>query len=256
MAKFIYTLLNWQKQKFNFFFLLFFFFSINHLLASGSLITIRNYYFFEKPDLDSKRHYIARYNTFSVLDIYEDKDGKFFFLVEVNIEKKKQKKEGFIFKNSVGENEKTVQLFFKIPEKKTDLLNYQEVLFADLKFQEDTFSSKEFPLQIWYKVEYNTDPPEKAWASESAIIYRFDKSPKWLSEKFSELVKQKITKDKRNKILSGIIERGYNKEEVILTLGSPLAERMENNFLELEYKDRKIIFQEEEVKQIILKKDE
>ena len=251
MAKF--TCIFGSYKKYIFFFLLALTFKMQ-LLATGSLITIRNYYFFQEARTNSKKYYIPRYQVFDVLDIQKNEQEGYFFLVNANVIQKKKKRIGFIYASLNSAPEELVQIFTIIP-KGQEILNYHKVAFAELKLTKKQIISKDFPFQIWQQVEYNLDLPERVWALENAIVYRFDQSSQWLTKKLQEILKAKIPSNKRNSILAGNIEENFSKNEVLLTLGVPKKIILKNNITHLLYQYRKIILENNKVIQIITEKE-
>lgn len=254
MAIFTYIFGSFRKSLF-FLGLLILLLLKNNLFATGSLITSRNYYFFQEPKFNSKRYYTPRYQIFNVLDLKKSKDGNYFFLVQANVIKEKKSETGFVYVSSVTSKNQIVQLFPEIPEKEKSILDYYKIPFSELKFTKEQVIAKKFSFQTWHKVEYNFDLPEQVWAAESAVIYRFDQPAQWLSAKFQELLTEKIPRDKRNRILSGNIQKKCSKKEVLLTLGLPIEEIEKGELTELKYKDRIIILEKNEVTQIIINKE-
>ena len=248
MEKFIYTLCN-----FRIFFLLFLFFvTSNQLFAVGSLITSRNYYFFQKPSLSSKKYYIPRYQIFEVLDLHKNTKGEYFFLIEANVNKKIIKGEGFILANDNFTENKTVELFLNIPKNETEVLNYYLAPTSAIQSTKERIKSKIFPFLVWQKVIYNFDLPEKVWAADNNVIYRINQSTQWLDNKLKEIFAFKIKKNKRNLILAGQVSEGFSKNEVMLTLGNPInIQKKLDKKEELEYKNQKILLENNQVIKII-----
>lgn len=250
MEKFICIFGNYKKS-FCFFLLLLF--SFANLFATGSLITTRNYYFFQKPDINSKKYYIPRYQVFTVLDIKKNEQGEYFFLVEANVVKEKKPGTGLIYTPITTNQEQVVQLFSSLPKQGESFI-YHQVPLIELKINKEQLILKNFPFLTWHKVEYNLDIPEQVWAVESAIIYRYSQSSQWLSKKFSETLKENISRNKRNAILAGNIEENFSEKEVLLTLGVPMKSIQKDGITQLQYQYRKIILENDKVTQVVIEK--
>ena len=252
MVKFIYTLLCFRSLNCKIVFaILFILLFTKNIFALGSLITIRNTYFYTTNDFQSERYYITAYNVFKVVDLKSSLEGKrYFFMVENNIIKKNLEGSGFIYADL--ENNKDIQLFLEIPQNKEDLLDYYLINPYSLVKTTQTFQTDIFPFLNWQEVTFKLDLPERVWALDSSVIYRPNKSKKWLKELSLKLLRDKsISKNKRMKILKGIVELGYVSKEVILSLGEPLERKLNNDSLELNYDNQKIILKKDKVTQII-----
>ena len=221
------------------------------LFATGSLITSRNYYFFQEPITESKKYYISRYRVFKVWDLKKNKKGEYFFLVRANTNKKVNAGKGYIFAaDNILEN-KEQQLFLTIPQTLEKILDYYLVPIDVLTLTEEKIKSKLFPFQVWQKVNYNFDLPEEVWAANNAVIYRLNQSTQWLENKLQEIVEQDIEKNKWNLILAGDVEKGFSKEEIILSLGNPITNKLVEQKEELEYTNQKILLENNKLVEII-----
>ena len=200
------------------------------LFALGSIITLRNSYFYAEPDLQSKKYYVPTYSSFKVLDIFVDSDNQVFFLVKKNTIRKKERGVGFVYVNLEETEEKIVKFFKEIPIKQDNFLQYHEVSVKDLKATGKVFPTKGVPFLFWYEVNYNIDFPEKIWATNSRIAYRPNKSSKWLDTKNQQITNtQLVPRLIRDNILAGSVEIGYTPEQVILALEEPLEQNLVND---------------------------
>ncbi len=232
---------------------LLFFLSIGSIFALGSVITTRNSYFYASPDLQSKKYYVPTYSSFKVLDIFIDSNNRIFFLVEKNTIRKKETGTGFVYVDLENTAEKKVKFFKKIPVKQEDFLGYHEVSVEFLKATGKFFPAQDVPFLNWYEVNYNIDFPEKIWAPRSRIVYRANKSLKWLDAKNQQIVDTpQVPRQIRDKILAGVVEIGYSPEHVILVLEEPAEKNSANDITEWNYEDRKIVFKNNKVFQIIV----
>ena len=108
--------------KFFFNILLFSLLFAESLFALGSIITLRNSYFYAEPDLQSKKYYVPTYSSFKVLDIFVDSD-------------KKERGVGFVYVNLEETEEKIVKFFKEIPLHPDNFFFFPlSLLFFDLTF--------------------------------------------------------------------------------------------------------------------------
>lgn len=246
MAKFIYTLFSFKKLVS---LILLNFLYITSSFGLGSLIAIRNNYFYEKPAFNTKRYYITAYRVFKVLDIKSNEEKtRQFFMVEANFIKKIILGKGFVFTDLNKTTEEKIKLFLKTPEKDADLINYYLVPKNALKLTGNFSQPKNFLFANLYEVEYELDLPEKVWAPDSGIAYRPNRSADWLASRSLDIIKDKnISKELRTSILQGIILVGYTPKQVLLSIDEPLEKVDLGSKQEWNFGYQKIIFDNEKV---------
>ena len=78
-----------------------------------------------------------------------------------------------------------------------------------------------------------------------------------MNQKYQQILSARpVPRKIRDNILVGLVETGFTPEYVILTLEQPSKKNSVNDTVEWNYEDRKIIFQDNKVLQVILPKIE
>ena len=146
-----------------------------------------------------------------------------------------------------------IKVFTEVPTTKTDLTQFRLVPSNQLSFTGRKETSDDFPHLIWRAVNYKTSVPEAFWIAAWSGIYRPDKSARWLNHTYQEVVTKQLEPNLTQKILLGLVETGYTKEQVKLALGEPIKEQStpENSQFEWIYSDRKVIFKNDKVLQVL-----
>ena len=148
---------------------------------------------------------------------------------------------------------KEVKVYPELPLKKVDLTNYYLVPSNQLSFSGRNLSSPDFPNLTWKAVNFKTNAPLQVWVPEWAGIYRPDKDADWLNNTYQSLINKDMDKEIMEKILMGLVETGFTKEQVRMALGDPTEEQMVENSSKLEwrYGSRKVIFDNNVVSRVL-----
>ncbi|OGH03793.1 MAG: hypothetical protein A2557_13665 [Candidatus Lambdaproteobacteria bacterium RIFOXYD2_FULL_56_26] len=152
------------------------------------------------------------------------------FIVETDQELQ-EKKEGLI------------KVYKEVPNKKTDLTQFTWVPLEALLVTGRLEQSPDFPNLVFRAANYKGQLPLQLWVEDWAGIYRPDKDANYLTLTWAMLEQMQISRGKKQRILMGLVETGFSKDEVKLALGAPLKEEpLPSGELQWLYPDKKVIF--------------
>jgi len=223
--------------------------------GNGSLLVLKNTYFYKNRNKKGKRLLTRKRQAYEVVSISKSSKSH-MFKVRVYSNKNIVNESGFVIETdpelrALGQNK--IRVFAEIPSIKSDLTNFKLVPSNQLSFTGRKEMSKDFPHLTWRAVNYKANAPEEYWIAAWSGIYRPNKEARWLNKTYKRALSSKINQQLLLKILRGLVETGYTKEQVRLALGEPLKEQIakENAQLEWIYSDRKVIFKNEKVMQVL-----
>lgn len=225
------------------------------LADNGSLLVLKNTYFYELPSKKGKRILTRKREAYDVIAV-NNNGGSQMFKVRVPEKANIVNEGGYVAETdpeirALGPEK--IKVFSEIPTIKSDLTRYKLVPSNYLSITGRKEHSKDFPYLTWRAVNYKTNAPSEYWIAAWAGIYRPDKDADWLNRIYQKTIAQNLSQSLISKIMQGLVEAGYTKEEVRLALGEPVKEQIaqENNQLEWIYTDRKVIFKNNKVMQVL-----
>jgi len=240
----------------NLFFCFIFLLSSTGIYAeNGSFLILKSTYLYEQNSLKGKRILTRKHAAHEVIDMGTSKKGALIFRIIAKDVKRPFNGSGYIVENdkelqSLGEG--TVKVYQEIPNNSSDLTDYQSVPSTQLQFTGKNENSPDFQNLIWREVNYKANLSGKFWVNNWAGIYRADKKPEWLTRIYERLQSLKLNKELKEKILMGLVEAGFTKEHVRLTLGIPRKEQTleDENQIEWIYPHRRVIFKDNLVSRV------
>ncbi|NQU62993.1 MAG: hypothetical protein HQ517_01725 [SAR324 cluster bacterium] len=148
---------------------------------------------------------------------------------------------------------KQVKVYPKVLSVKADFMDYQLVSSNQLSLTGRQERAADFPNVIWKAVNFKANVPKNFWVPDWSGIYRPGKTADWLNQTYEKALRLKLEINILQKILKGLVEAGFTKEQVEMTLGAPLKiKQLENSTeVEWEYSGHKIIFESERVLRIL-----
>lgn len=220
----------------------------------GSFIVLKNTYLFSESGKGKKVLTRAK-RAYSVVDMQETKKQGVKYLVIVPWKKQVVTGSGFIIQNEEDlkdADHPMVRVFEQVPDATSDLTQYKTVPAKHLQLTGRKEVSKDFPNLTWRAVNYKTTMPKKLWVKEWAGLYRQDKTAEWMNKIYLKSLKIKMSSKVRQKVLLGLIETGFSSQLVRLALGEPEEQTTdEAGLLEWQYHDKRVIFKENKVHQVL-----
>lgn len=237
------------------FFLLFALIIPNLQAGNGSILILKSAYFYQKHTKKGKRLLTRMRKAYDVLEL-DNTSPSLMFKVSVPDKKKQVNGSGYMVETDLELQElglKMVKVYPELPTEKADLTKYKPVPSNQISFTGRKETSADFPNLVWRAVNYKTDVPEELWIAAWAGIYRPDKSAEWLNRIYQKAKVLHLKPALMDKILNGLVEIGFSKEQVRLALGDPLKEQMIDNDSRLEwlYNDRRVIFANDQVLRVL-----
>lgn len=222
---------------------------------NGAFLILKSTYLYEQNSLKGKRILTRKHVAHKVIDIGTSKKGALIFRIIAKDVQQIFNGSGYILENDKelqDLGEKRVNVYQEIPNKSSDLTDYQSVPSAQLQFTGKNEDSPDFPNLVWREVNYKANLSGKLWVNNWAGIYRSDKKPEWLTQIYEQLQTLQLNKELKDKILMGLVEAGFTKEQVRLTLGIPRKEQTleGENQVEWTYPHRRIIFKDNLVSRV------
>ena len=222
---------------------------------NGSLLVLKNTYFYQHPTQKGKRTLTRKRQAYDVIAVMNATSSQ-MFKVRVPSKSSDINESGYVVETdpelrALGSEK--IKVFAEIPLIKTDLTLFKLVPSNQLSFTGRKEISKDFPHLKWRAVNYKINIPAEYWIAAWAGIYRPDKDADWFNQTYQKATSKNLGQHLLTKILLGLVETGYTKEQVKLALGEPLKELIaaENNQLEWIYSDRKVIFRNNKVLQVL-----
>ncbi|MCP4296540.1 MAG: hypothetical protein GY786_13130 [Proteobacteria bacterium] len=224
--------------------------------ANGSFLILKSVYLYNSVDKTGKKKITKRKAAYNVDEIHFDKNEK-SLLFKLNLPHLTQEVNGsgFILENDqelqeLGE--KRVKVYSKLPKLGMDLSNHSLVPSQKLLFTGKKENSPDFSNLTWREVNFKIKISESLWAAEWAGIYRPDKTATWMNNTYQKVTKMKLKGDKLLKVLQGLVEVGFNKDLVLLSIDEPQKKVLsaDGDLEEWIYLDRKIIMKDNRVQRI------
>ncbi len=215
--------------------------------GNGSFLILKSTHFYSNPKKSGQRILTRKRTAYEVISINSPKSKSLMFNILVPVKNNMVNGSGYIVETDaelqnlgVG----WVKVYQELPNKKRDLTHFQLVPSNQLSFTGQKKTSPDFANLTWRAVNFKTNVPKKYWVSDWAGIYRPDKDAKWLGETYKAVLSKKLSGDLMTKILMGLVEPGFTKDQVRLALGSPLQEELIENNTKTEwiYNSLKVIF--------------
>lgn len=224
----------------------------------GTILILKSTYLYNSPDKseDGRIMLTRKRQAHSVVDMAINRKKETMFQIIVPSREQVINGSGFIFENEkelkeLGE--KSVKVYSEIPGHGSDLTRFILVPSRQLLFTGQKEESMDFPNLVWRAVNYKITVKERLWVPDWAGFYRPDKEVDWLNRTYLEAIKMKLKGRLLDKILLGMVEIGFSKVHVRLALGNPDEEviSQEKDQIEWIYRDRKVIFKNNQVMQIL-----
>ena len=224
--------------------------------GNGSFLILKSVYLHSSADRVGKKRITKRKAAYDVEDIYLDAaDGSIMFKLNIPFLTQEIKSSGFILKDdSELQNPETkkVRVYSKLPTLETDLGDYHLAPPQKLLFTGKKEISPDFPNIVWREVNYKIRVPKKMWAAEWAGVYRPDKKADWLNKTYHRALSLGLRGGKLQKVLQGLVEVGFSKNLVLLSLDKPQKILpKQGNLEEWIYPDRKIVLKNNLVQRIL-----
>jgi len=178
--------------------------------------------------------------------------GKASLLYRIRIDSTRQSAgTGFVVQTDLELQTKKGELIkvYLEPPTKTEQLGDFHWVPGELLLATGTQEQSElFPELEFRAVSYKGVIPQFVWVDSWAGIYRPDKSANFLNMSWDTLSQTETDKGKAKRILMGLVELGYTKDEVKLALGAPLKEEaLPGGELQWVYLQKKVIFEKGKV---------
>ena len=224
--------------------------------GNGSFLVRKSTYFYLNKNKTGKKILTRKRMAYAVTGIGFSKEKHLMLQILVPVKSNIINGSGFI---SETDNElqklgfSKVKVYTRVPRLNNKQIDYQPVPSNQLSFTGGRETSPDFPNLTWRAVNYKTNVPEKYWIPEWSGIYRPDKGADWLNNTYQRAKKKKPAADLMNKILMGLVEIGFTREQVRMTLGTPVTEQFIENNTKTEwiYQSRKIIFENNRVLRVL-----
>ncbi len=223
--------------------------------GNGSFLILKRVYFYINANQTGKRHLSRTPKAYEVVDVKLNQKSVMYKLI-VPENRIYINGSGFIVETDSELQKmgiKPVKVYSKVLTIESDFLDYQLVLSNQLSFTGRQEQSRAFPHITWKAVNYKTQTPKTYWVPDWSGIYRPNKNADWLNQTYLKAIRMKIGKNRRQRILLGLVESGFTKEQVEMALGAPLKiNQVENGTQEeWQYSSHKVIFKSNRVLRVI-----
>lgn len=224
--------------------------------SNGSFLILKSTYLFPLKDQQGRKFLTRNQKAYEVINLYKPPQKSMMFEIKFSKEENIINGSGFIVETEAELKElgiKKVKVYPELPQKSTDLTDYHLVPSNHLSFSGRQLDSPDFPNLTWKAVNFKTNAPIRIWVPEWAGIYRPDKNADWLNKTYESLINKNLDKILLEKILMGLVETGFTKEQVRMALGEPIEEQLIENSTKLEwrYNGRKVIFDNDVVSRVL-----
>lgn len=215
---------------------------------NGSFLILKSAYLYENSAKEGKKVLTRTRRAYDVVDLKPSQEDSMMFCILFPKEDHVTNGSGFIVETEEelkSLDTSPVKVYAELPSLENDLTRYEMVPSNQLSFTGSQKVSPDFPNLTWKAVNYKTTAPIKYWVPEWAGIYRPDKDARWLNSAFDLTAEKEMDPDLVDKILMGIVETGFSKNQVRMALGDPIEEKLieDNTKTEWIYSSRTIIFE-------------
>lgn len=221
----------------------------------GSFLVLKNTYL-HPEDAKGRKVLTRGRKAYTVVNMEEVDNNVLQYLVIIPWKKQVITGSGFIIQSEEDLKDTEhpmVRVYDQVPDATSDLTVFKMVPAKHLQLTGRKEVSRDFPNLTWRAINYKTTIPRKFWIKEWAGLYRQDQSPEWMDKTYQESLKIKMSVTNRRKVLMGLVETGFTRQMVRLALGEPVESHTDENtgLLEWHYRDRKVIFKDNKVQQIL-----
>lgn len=201
----------------------------------GAYFTLVNTYIYANGPGQGARTLVRPRLSFNVVDLRLDTQDRIWFRIVYPSKSMQLKGEGWTAKSPHqlrGTSNQPVLIFNRIPSVRPGFrgqgsMRSYRIPIADLELLNESQAGSGFAQLDWQKVRYKVTEPLLAWARGGAGIYRIGKSEAFLSRVYGEMVTRNVGKEKRIRLLSGVIRIGDTLREAAWALGDPLRRQDE-----------------------------
>ena len=223
--------------------------------GNGSFLILKRVYFYINANQTGKKHLSRTPKAYEVVDVKLNQKSIMYKLIVPGV-RNYINGSGFIVETDSElqkMGKKPVKVYSKVLTVESNFLEYQLVLSNQLSFTGRQEKSRSFPHITWKAVNYKTQVPKTYWVPDWSGIYRPDKNADWLNQTYQKVIRMKTDKNRRQRILLGLVESGFTKEQVEMALGEPLKTRWIENGTqeEWQYSSHKVIFKSNRVLRVI-----
>lgn len=223
----------------------------------GSYFTLVNTYIYSQSPRQGARTLVRPRVAFAVVDLTLDRDERIWYRI-IHPDKTNQVQgEGWTARaphQLRGNPLQQVLVFERIPTNSSIDLPAYRVPIAGLELLNESQASLRFSQLNWQKVRFRLTEPLRAWARGSAGLFRAGKSKTFLSRVYGEMVTRNVDKEKRLRLLSGVVRIGDTLRETTWAMGDPLRRQEENigntQRIIWQFPEMTVVFENEVVKQI------
>jgi len=209
----------------------------------GAFLVLKSTYLYTEKGAGSKQ-LTRKKEAYPVVGISRLGDKLLYQVLEES--KKISTGTGFVVETDQelqAKKEDLVKVYLQLPQKNTDLKDFQLVPTHLLLATGAQEQSQAFPELEFRAVSYQGAVPKLSWVYSWAGIYRPDKSASFLNLVWSRLEQGEYTRSKVKRIMMGLVEIGYSKSDVKLALGAPLKEEaLPGGELQWVYPQKKVVF--------------
>jgi len=223
--------------------------------GNGSFLILKRVYFYINANQTGKKNLSRTPKAYEVVDVKLNQKSVMYQLL-VPEDQSYINGSGFIVESDSELQKmetKQVKVYAKVLSIESDFLDYQLVSSNQLSFTGRQEQSSAFPHLMWKAVNYKTQVPKTFWVPDWSGVYRPNKSADWLNQTYRKAIRMNIGKNRRQRVLLGLVESGFTKEQVKMALGAPLKmKRIENGTQEeWQYSSHKVIFKSDRVLRVI-----
>ncbi|MBT3225067.1 MAG: hypothetical protein HN580_27650 [Deltaproteobacteria bacterium] len=224
--------------------------------GNGSFLILKRVYFYINANQTGKRHLTRTPKAYEVVDVTVLNQKSIMYKLIVPENENYINGSGFIVETDSELQKmemKPVKVYPKVLSIKSNFLDYQLVSPDQLSFTGRQEQSSDFPHITWKAVNFKTQVPNTYWVPDWSGIYRPNKNADWLNQTYQKATRLKMGKDIRQRILLGLVETGFTREQVEMALGAPLkTKQIENGTQEeWQYSSHKVIFKSDRVLRVI-----
>ena len=141
-----------------------------------------------------------------------------------------------------------IKVYPVLPTQKISLVDYRLVPIKALLITGRQEVTPDFPQLSFRAVNFKGLPPKSYWVDNWAGVYRLDKDENFLNFSWAALEQTNVPTSKKIRIIMGLVEPGFSKEEVKLALGAPQkVEPLADGELQWVYPQKKVVFEKGKV---------
>ncbi|MFH2133375.1 MAG: hypothetical protein ABIK68_23600 [bacterium] len=224
--------------------------------GNGSFLILKRVYFYVNAGQSGKKELTRTQKAYDVIDVTAQDQKPVMYQIVVKEDNNVINGTGYIVETEaelqkLGPN--PVKVYAKVLGSQSDFTGFLLVSPNQLSFTGRQEQTRDFPYVIWKAVNYKTSAPKTYWVPDWSGIYRPDKTAAWLNQTYQKANRLKLNENLMHKILLGLVETGYTREQVELTLGNPQERKVIENATqeEWQYEGRKVIFKSNRVLRVL-----